>query len=72
MFKKKEKSFIAWDYECSVIFPLPLAAKKVDLNLTKLLPRILEIAQNHQEDKMKVFACELGHALIIYMIGKSA
>ncbi|KAL4502183.1 hypothetical protein ABPG72_000418 [Tetrahymena utriculariae] len=68
---KKGVSLISWDYEAKVLFPLPLLAKKIDINLTKLLPRMVELTLN-PDDKIKVYACEAIHAITIYMIGTQA
>jgi len=68
----QDNTIISWDYEAQVIFALPLLAKKIDLNMTKLLPRIVQLATSHPDDKVKVYACETIHALTVYMIGQQA
>ena len=47
-------------------------SKKVDINITKILPKLLNIALNSPERDLKVNSCELLHGIIIFMIGKSA
>lgn len=68
---KASNKIISWDYEAKVIFNLPLLAKKVDLNLTKLLPRIVELTAN-PDQKIQVYASEAIHAITIFMIGSQA
>ena len=34
------------DYETKLQFPLPIMTKKIDINITKLLPKLLDIAEN--------------------------
>ncbi len=36
-------SLISWDYECKVMFNLPLLAKKIDINISKILPKVLDL-----------------------------
>ena len=54
------------------MFTLPLHNKKVDIYLDSCLPRIVDLAQNSSDKETRIAACELLHALIIFMIGKSA
>ena len=56
----------------SLHFTLPLYSKNIEINLAKIIPRIVEIASTSLHKKMKTAACELLHSLIIYLIGKSA
>ena len=68
----KKLNLISWDHENVFTFPLPLFSKKVDIDLIKVIPKVVEIASTSTDRKLKVTACELLHSLIIYMIGKSA
>ena len=45
---------------------------KLEIYLDASLPRIVDLAQNSTDKLTRIAACELLHALILYMIGKSA
>jgi len=51
---------------------IPLDTKEIDIHLDSCLPRIIELANNSTDKKLRFAACELLHSLITYMIGKSA
>ena len=67
-----EDAYISWDYDCTLTYPLPLINRKVDLKLTKLLPRVMQLMLNSPDDSIKTISCEFMHAVIIYIIGRSA
>ncbi len=54
------------------MFNLPLLAKKVKINVSKILPKVLDLVNLGKDDKIKVAGCELLHAIVIYMVGKTA
>jgi DNA-dependent protein kinase catalytic subunit len=70
--KHDKENFIRWDPEKRLLFTLPLHNKKIDIYLDSCLPRIVDLAQNSSDKETRIAACELLHALIIFMIGKSA
>lgn len=70
--KNVQNGYISWDYEASLYFPLPMTNLKLDLNITKLLPRLCHLMINSPLENIKITASELMHAVIIYIIGKSA
>jgi DNA-dependent protein kinase catalytic subunit len=49
-----------------------MGAMKIDIFLDSCLPRIIDLAENSSKKETRIAACELLHALILYMIGKSA
>lgn len=67
-----DSQYISWDHDCSLTFALPLISRKIDLKITKLLSRVIQLMLEGASDSIKVAACELMHAVIIYIIGKSA
>lgn len=70
--KHDTENYIRWDSEKRLKLCLPLSNKKIDIYLDSCLPRIIDLAQNSSEKKTRIAACELLHALVLYMIGKSA
>lgn len=70
--KHDKENFIRWDPEKRLKFSVPLYNEKIDVYLDACLPRIVELAQNSTERETRIAACELLHALILYMIGQSA
>ena len=70
--KVVENTYISWDYEANLTFPLPLANIKLDLNVTKLLPRLCHLMINSPSENIKITSSELMHAIVTYIIGKSA
>lgn len=62
----------AWDTEPRVSFALPISTLKLDLYLDPILPRVLILCEQAGDLKTRVTACELLHAVVIYMIGRSA
>lgn len=67
--KHDKENFIRWDPEKRLKFSVPLYNEKIDVYLDACLPRIVELAQNSTERETRIAACELLHALILYMIG---
>jgi hypothetical protein len=67
-----KESLLAWDYESPITFPLPIGNKKFDIRIGQLLPRLIDVCMNTQNDKLKMTSGELIHALAVYMLGKSA
>ena len=61
----------AWDTEPRVSFALPISALKLDVCLDPLLPRVLSLCEQAGDVKTRVTACELLHAIVLYMIGRS-
>lgn len=61
----------AWDTEPRVSFALPISTLKLDLYLDPILPRVLSLCEQAGDLKTRVTACELLHAIILYMIGRS-
>ena len=49
-----------------------MGGMKIDIFLDSCLPRIIDLAENSSKKETRIAACELLHALILYMIGKSA
>ncbi|XP_066926586.1 DNA-dependent protein kinase catalytic subunit-like [Clytia hemisphaerica] len=62
---------IAWNNEELLSFQLPFPDMKAAIYLDSFLPRVVELAQTSVNRQTKVVACELLHALVLFMIGKS-
>ena len=45
---------------------------KVDVYLDPLFPVVLELAESSANRQTKVLACELLHALVVYLVGTAA
>ncbi|RUP50947.1 hypothetical protein BC936DRAFT_136979 [Jimgerdemannia flammicorona] len=63
---------LAWDPEKRIRFKLSYSGLKIEIVLDDFLPRITELAESSLDRKTKVAACELLHALVLFMIGNSA
>ena len=61
-----------WDFEAKILFPLPMLDKKIDVNLAKILPIVLNLVLSGTNQRVKTHAAELLHAITVFMIGKSA
>jgi len=70
--KHDKENFIRWDPEKRLKFTIPLHQRKIDIYLDSCLPRIVDLAQSSADKETRISACELLHALVIFMIGKSA
>lgn len=68
----KYEKLIAWDHENQLTFPLPLFSKKIDVNVSKILPRVISLVTSSTDRKTKLTACELLHTVVVYMIGQTA
>jgi DNA-dependent protein kinase catalytic subunit len=66
------KDSALWDFEAKILFPLPLLDKKIDVNLAKVLPIVLNLVLAGTNQRVKTHAAELLHAITVFMIGKSA
>ncbi|XP_034245330.1 DNA-dependent protein kinase catalytic subunit-like [Thrips palmi] len=60
----------AWQKEKLLIFPLPFPDMKVDISLDDILPRLVDLASNCSDRQTRSVACELLHAVIMFMLGK--
>ena len=70
--KHDKENVIKWDTEKRLKFVVPMHTSKLEIYLDASLPRIVDLAQNSTDKITRIAACELLHALILYMIGKSA
>ncbi|KAJ3220654.1 hypothetical protein HK099_004118, partial [Clydaea vesicula] len=70
--KVKESKLISWDPVKHLSYNIPFKDANIKIFFDDLLPRIVELSENSPERKSKVAACELLHALTVFMIGKSA
>ncbi|KAJ3113033.1 hypothetical protein HK098_007835, partial [Nowakowskiella sp. JEL0407] len=67
-----EQKAISWDRNKTLKFVIPFREINTELILDNLLPRVLELAENSPDRKIKVAAGELLHSITLFMIGKSA
>ncbi|XP_065059919.1 DNA-dependent protein kinase catalytic subunit-like isoform X2 [Rhopilema esculentum] len=62
---------IAWDTDTHLSFGLPFWDMKPTIYLDTFLPRVIELATVSSDRQTKVVACELLHALTLFILGKS-
>ncbi|KAJ3092198.1 hypothetical protein HK102_009852 [Quaeritorhiza haematococci] len=67
-----KERLLAWDTEKHMLFTVPYRELNAEIVLDDFLPRVVDLAENSPDRKTKVAACELLHAFVVYMIGKSA
>ena len=65
---------IRWDSEWRLRCELPLVPHKrpLQIHLDAVLPKVLELARSGASKQTRISACEFLHALLLFMIGKSA
>ncbi|XP_069690626.1 DNA-dependent protein kinase catalytic subunit-like isoform X3 [Periplaneta americana] len=54
-----------------LIFPLPFKDMKLNVHLEKMIPRLVELALTSSDRYTRFTACELLHAVIMFMLGSS-
>ena len=62
---------IAWDTVQHLKFFVPFVDMKPSIYFDRFLPRIIYLALSSTNRQTKVNSCELLHAVVIYMIGRS-
>lgn len=62
---------ISWDVMQHLKFYVPFVDMKPAIYFDKFLPRIIYLSLSSANRQTKVNACELLHAIVVYMIGKS-
>ncbi len=62
---------ITWDTVPHLKFYVPFVDMKPTIYFDRFLPRVVYLALSSTNRQTKVSACELLHAIVIYMIGKS-
>lgn len=62
---------IAWDSKEHLSFALPFQDMKPTIFLDSYLPRVVELSLSSSNRQVRVVACELLHALVLFMLGKS-
>jgi DNA-dependent protein kinase catalytic subunit len=67
----QNKQIIAWDTVQHLKFAMPFVDMKPQIDFDRFLSRIIYLSISSTHRQTKVNACELLHAIIIYMIGKS-
>ncbi|KAI6646753.1 DNA-dependent protein kinase catalytic subunit [Oopsacas minuta] len=63
---------ISWDTSLHLKYMIPFQDIKPVIYLDPFLPRVIDLALHSSDRQSKVCACELLHAITIYMIGYSA
>ncbi|EDV28309.1 uncharacterized protein TRIADDRAFT_20924, partial [Trichoplax adhaerens] len=63
---------VAWDNHKRLPFAIPFQDMKPIIHLDPFLPRVVELATSSSDRQTKIAACELLHALVLYMIGRGA
>lgn len=73
--ESKEVSYstqmLAWDTVQHLKFYVPFVDMKPAIYFDKFLPRVIYLALSSTNRQTKINACELLHAIVVYMIGKS-
>lgn len=62
---------LSWDTVFHLKFSVPFIDIKPSIYFDRFLPRIIYLALSSTNRQTKINACELLHAIVIYMIGKS-
>ncbi len=72
--ERQSMNQIRWDSEWKIRCELPLVPHKrpLSIHLDALLPKVLELAHSAANKQTRISACEFLHALLLFMIGKSA
>lgn len=65
------KEIISWDTRLHVKFAIPFVDLKPTIYFDTFMPRIIYLALNSTNRQVKINSCELLHAIIVYIIGKS-
>ncbi|GBG31405.1 DNA-dependent protein kinase catalytic subunit [Hondaea fermentalgiana] len=60
-----------WDTQDRVSFNFRFVNHSLHVQLDDLIPRALDLARNAPQRQVKVAACELLHALVLFMVGRS-
>ncbi|KAJ1521117.1 hypothetical protein ONE63_002819 [Megalurothrips usitatus] len=60
----------AWQEEKLLWFSLPFPDMKVELSLDNMLPHLVHLAVHNSDRRTRSAACELLHAIIMFMLGK--
>eukprot|EP01135_Chromosphaera_perkinsii_P012243 Nk52_evm14s2622 gene=Nk52_evmTU14s2622 len=72
-FKLSEEieSEVRWGSRFYLDFEIPYEESSVHIYLDEFLPRVAHLAKHSGDRKTKIYACELFHALVSYVIGIS-
>ena len=65
------KEIITWDTTLHIKFAMPFIDLKPTMYFDIFLPRVIHLALTSTNRQTKVNACELLHAIIVFMLGKS-
>jgi DNA-dependent protein kinase catalytic subunit len=63
---------VAWDSQDHLTLALPFQDLKPTVYLDPFLPRVCELASSSSDRQTKIAACELLHALVLFILGRSA
>jgi DNA-dependent protein kinase catalytic subunit len=66
------KRAVAWDSEDHLVLDLPFQDLKTTICLDPFLPRVCELASTSSDRQTKIAACELLHAMVLFILGRSA
>eukprot|EP00043_Microstomoeca_roanoka_P020233 m.242128 g.242128 ORF g.242128 m.242128 type:complete len:4198 (+) comp17134_c0_seq1:181-12774(+) len=64
--------WVAWDMKQHLKFAVPFQELKPEIQLDPLLPRIVELALHSGDRQTRTAACELLHAVVLFMLGHAA
>jgi hypothetical protein len=65
------RDYISWDYYCKLDLTISLCGQNIDISLTKLLSRTCWLML-HGSEQQKIVASEFMHAVVVYVIGRTA
>jgi DNA-dependent protein kinase catalytic subunit len=68
---EQQNQMITWDTVQHLSFAVPFVDIKPTIYFDRFLPRVVYLALSSTNRQTKVNACELLHAIVIFMIGKS-
>ena len=65
------KEIITWDTKLHIKFAMPFIDLKPTIYFDIFLPRVIHLALTNSNRQTKINACELLHAIVVFMIGRS-
>ncbi|XP_076239081.1 DNA-dependent protein kinase catalytic subunit [Calliopsis andreniformis] len=61
-----------WDKKDLLKYSLEFPDIEIDIHFDKIIPRLILLAQNSGDRRTKIIACEVLHAMVAYVLGKTS
>ena len=58
------------DFQNNFVLNIRLNNRNLEVNFDQVLPRVLHLAEKSNDSRTKIAACELLHAIVLFVIGK--